>query len=407
MRRGRFPVPAAALAAAVALLALTGGAGAQSVFGLNFIGEHLQRGCARYTALGFSAVAAADTNNVVTQNPSSTADLRTVTFTIHQSIGVSRIHYEEQSSRQTRYLLPSILFAAPLRPGLVFSGGYVTRSAGRADFAYPLEVDGAPSGMESYRHDASLFYIPVTLAWKPVGMLNVAAEVRFDRGSITDRVIVSFDNSAYREVESKRRRNFNGTSWGASMLLRVHPRVRIGAALDAPVSYSVDETIEHTESTLDSESSFEFELPVAWSAGVAVNVYERWWLTSSFWMRSAPEPSGFEWLEGSLGDETHFGLGVERLLGTGGGFFEWIPLRVGFSMDRWHLEFPAGSPVRATFFSLGSAFPLPGGPGSVDITAEFGRIGSLQDNGIDEDMFRLSISLSVSEPWSRRRTVRH
>lgn len=380
---------------------------AQSVYGLNFIGESIQRGCARYAGLGFSAIAASDTNNVVTQNPSSTADLRTVTFTIHQSLGVSRIHYAEESSRQTRYLLPSILFALPLRPGLVFSGGYVTRTAGRADFAYPLDIDGAPSGLQNYRHDASLYYIPATLAWRPIEMLNVAAEIRFDRGSITDRVIVSFEDPAYREVESERRRSFKGTSWGASALLRVLPRLQAGLVVDAPVSYSVGETFEYTDETLDTEGSAEFTLPASWGAGVSVNILERWWVSASYWMRPAPDPTGFEWLDGSLGDETHFGAGVERLLGTGGGFFDWIPLRLGFSTSRWHLEFPAGTPVRSTFFSIGSAFPLPGGPGSLDVTAEIGRIGSLQDNGIDEDVLRISFSLSVSERWSRRRAVKH
>ncbi|MDD3643875.1 MAG: hypothetical protein PHQ19_10475, partial [Candidatus Krumholzibacteria bacterium] len=217
MRPGRLcAIPA--IAAAV-LMARYDPADAQSMFGLNFIGESIQRGCARYAGLGFSAVAASDTNNVVTQNTSSTADLRTVTFTVHQSVGVSRTEYGDESSRQTRYLLPSVLFAAPLKPGLVLSGGYVTRSAGRADFAFELEVDQAPRGTQNYRHDASLFFIPAALAWRPREMLNVAGEVRFDRGSITDRVIVSFDDAAYREVESERRRSFSGTSWGASALL--------------------------------------------------------------------------------------------------------------------------------------------------------------------------------------------
>jgi hypothetical protein len=283
----------------------------------------------------------------------------------------------------------------------------VTRTAGRADFALPLEVEGTPSGMQNYRHDASLFYIPVTLAWRPIEMLNIAGEIRFDRGGITDRVVVSFDNAAYRDVESKRLRDFSGTSWSASALLRPHPRLHLGATFEAPVSYSIDETIHYTEETLDTERSLEFELPASWSAGLAVNVLERWWMTASYWRRQAPRSAGFEWLEGSLGEEHHFGVGVERLLGTSGGFFQWIPLRLGFSMAQWHLEFPAGTPVRSTFFSIGSAFALPGGPGSVDVTAEFGRVGSIQDNGIDENMFRLSVSLSVSERWSRRRTIRH
>lgn len=397
----------AALAAAAALLAAPRPGAAQSVYGLAFIGDHLDRGCARYAALGYSAVAASDTNNVTTQNPSSTADLRTVTFTVHQSLAVSRVQAGDERSRQTRYLLPSALLAVPLREGLVLSGGYVTRSAGRADFAYRFDLDGVPGGMRNYRHDASLYFVPVCLAWRPVEMLNIAAEARFDRGSITDRVIVSFEDPAYRDVESQRRRSFSGTSWGASMLLRLHRRVRIGAAVEGAVLYSVDESITAAGDLPAQRRSFEFELPASWSVGASVNVRERWWVSTSYWMRPAPEPTGFEWLEGSLGSETHLGIGIERLLGTGGGFFDWIPLRLGFSTARRHIEFPAGSAVRSTFFALGSAIALPGGPGSLDVTAEFGRIGSERENGVDEDVFRLSVSISVSEPWARRRADRH
>ena len=400
------PLLGAALAGLLAA-ASAGPAAAQSVYGLNFIGEHMQRGSARHAALGYSAAAVPDTNNVITQNASTTADMRMVSFSLTQTLSMARISQQEEYARQTRYRLPAVMMALPLRSGLVLSGGYQTRFSGRSDFAFRREVEEAPAALEQYRLDSSLFSIPVALAWKPFPVLNVSAEVQFERGSITDRVKVSFDDQAYRAVESQRRRSFSGTSWGTSFLLRVHSRLWIAGTYDAPVDYTVEETITHTKSAFDSSAAFGFALPAAWSAGLAVNVRERWWLTSSYWTRPAPEAAGFPHLGGALGNETHLGVGLERRMGTGGSLFERVPLRLGFSTGRWHLEFPPGTPVRSYFFTLGSALRLPAGPGCIDFTAEFGRIGSADENGFDEKMLRLSFGVSVAESWTRRRTVRH
>jgi hypothetical protein len=84
-----------------------------------------------------------------------------------------------------------------------------------------------------------------------------------------------------------------------------------------------------------------------------------------------------------------------------------IPIRIGFYTDSWHLEFPEGKPVRSYFVTIGSAIVLSRANGSLDFAFEFGTIGSSEENGVEEQMFRFDLSLSVSEPWSKRRTDKH
>lgn len=400
---------AALIAMIAAIVSLTAGSpSAQSIFGLNFIGEHLHAGSARDAALGYSAVALSDTNSAVTSNRATTAGLSAVTFSLHQVLGISTIDYEEEQARQTRYQLPSIMLAVPITEGLVVSGGYVTRFSGRGDFAFTREVEGAPNARELYGLESTLFSIPVAVAWRPLPFLDMAGEVRFERGSINDDVSIVFDEPDYRSVDSSRERIFTGTSWGISAQVRAGSRFSAGFVIDGPVGYSVDERIEYPlAGDLDSSATWDFDLPVSWTAGVSAGIYGRWRMTASFGMRSAPEPAGFPQLEGSIGDERRLGLGLEREGSEEGGFFSRIPLRAGFYFDRWHLEFPSGKPVDSMFFTAGSSFPLPGGPGSMDWALEFGRTGSTSENGVGENTFRLALSIGVSEPWSRRRTERH
>lgn len=84
-----------------------------------------------------------------------------------------------------------------------------------------------------------------------------------------------------------------------------------------------------------------------------------------------------------------------------------MPLRLGYYEDRWHVEIPDGSRVVSRFFSVGSGFGMPGGPGGIDVTLEFGKIGSVSDNAIDEKVFRVGIGMSLTEKWTKRRVERH
>ena len=165
--------------------------------------------------------------------------------------------------------------------------------------------------------------------------------------------------------------------------------------------------MKNTVSALDTSLTYDYTLPLSWEAGIAVNPYGRWWLSASYWFRSVADPVGYPVLEGNVGDEKHIGFGIERRARPDGSVLGRIPLRFGFYYDTWHLQFPAGHDVNSIFLSVGSSVPLRRTTGSIDFTLEFGRTGSKDENLVDENIFRFGLSFSVSEPWSRRKEVRH
>ncbi|MCK4538691.1 MAG: hypothetical protein KAV42_07845 [Candidatus Krumholzibacteria bacterium] len=392
----------------VSIALFPGDLAGQSIFGLNFIGEHNLGGNSRYSATGYSGIAFPDTNSALTLNTATLSDLSSVTFSIFEMFNLSRVNTELETSDQNRFVLPFASVAVPVKDGLVLGVGYRTRFFGRGNFSQESDVDFTPRPMELYEFNSSLYTVPFSLAWRPLDWLRLGGEVQIDRGSIKDEVYVYFpDEPLYSSMSSIRTRGFSGTSWSLSALVKLHPRVWVGASFDDKVDYSVEEVIQYSLSRLDTVSTYDFTLPSAWSAGVAVAVTDRWWVSSSYWTREAPEPSGFEHLEGSLSDESVISFGIERRAGSDGGKLSGMPLRFGYYENRWHLEFPAGQQVVSRFFTLGSGFGMPGGPGGIDFTVEVGKIGSVADNGIDEKVLRLGLSMSLSEKWSRRKEDRH
>jgi len=217
---------------------------------------------------------------------------------------------------------------------------------------------------------------------------------------------VEFRRDYYYSVESRRTRGFSGSSWSGSVLLSVHPRLSLGLGWNSGIEYEGDETFAYSRAEFDSMAAWRFEIPSSWETGAAYGITERWWLSAHYWRRSAPEPRGFEQLTGSIGEERLAAIGVEKRPAGTGSFFARIPLRLGFYENRWHLEYPAGHPVKSRFVTFGTGFNLPGGPGAIDLSFEVGQIGSAGNNGVDERVFRMAVGLSASEIWSRRKTER-
>jgi len=374
----------------------------QSIFGLNYLGEHLFSGDSRYRALAFSAIAIPDTGSALTLNPASRADLSSVTFSIVEVFEMGNVRAGDETAGLNRFQLPQLVIAVPVRPGLVFSLGYVTSFMGRGDFAYPSYVDEVPIHYEVYKHRSALFTAPLALSWKARDWLNVAASFELERGSIRNEVNIEFYEENYDYAEASRSRSFSGESFSIALLARIHPRLYVGGLWDHEVKYEVDETITYTRSEFDSNRLWKTTLPGAFGVGASAGLAERWWLSAQYWRREAPEPTGFPQLDGSIGEESLIAVGLERRGLGDGGFLHRIPLRLGYCQNRWHLEIPAGEPVTSRFFTAGTSFSLPGGPGRIDFSFELGQIGSLDANGADERMARIGIGFNLSEPWSSR-----
>lgn len=379
----------------------------QSVYGMNFIGEHNYHGSIRYRALGLSSFASPDSNNAATANIAALADIDAFTLSFVQILSTSNINTETESAARNRYQIPELSFAVPLRRGIVLATGYRMRFQAYMDFEYERTYPDIPSTFEEHRQRGSLFTVPISLAWKITPWLNVAGELQLERGSLSNEVSINFRKLGYGNVESKRERFFNGVSWSASILLKVHPRIFIAAAFDDQIDYQVDEKFTYSRPDLNSATEWDYNLPISYSGAISLGISKRWWLSSHYWFREAPDPTGFPQLEGSLRDERLLAFGIERTGSGEGGFFSRTPIRLGFYENIWHLEYPIGQQVKGLFFTFGTGFSMPGGPGIFDISFEFGQIGSIDDNGLVERMMRIGVGMSLSEIWGRRKDKRH
>jgi hypothetical protein len=100
-----------------------------------------------------------------------------------------------------------------------------------------------------------------------------------------------------------------------------------------------------------------------------------------------------------LRDSYRLGIGVER----GGArdfaapWLDRVSYRAGFVYDATYYN-PNGQPINEWAVTAGLAFPL-SGESRCNVAASYGGRGTTADNLIKERIFRLTVSLNISDLW--------
>jgi hypothetical protein len=99
----------------------------------------------------------------------------------------------------------------------------------------------------------------------------------------------------------------------------------------------------------------------------------------------------------SLGGELHFSDDPFEA------YYKRMSYRVGICLQPFFVDDVAGRSITEKWFSFGLGLPLLMNMAQVDLALAFGQRGSLENNGISENLFRISLSISGGEKWFVRR----
>jgi hypothetical protein len=80
-----------------------------------------------------------------------------------------------------------------------------------------------------------------------------------------------------------------------------------------------------------------------------------------------------------------------------------IPLRLGYTLEPWHLKAAGGKKIYAHFLTVGIGLPFGRRGGRLDATLELGLRGDASSVGAEEKIVRGTLSLWGFEPWFQRR----
>jgi hypothetical protein len=399
-------VTARALWVAVASGAVLAGAGAaraESIFGMNLLGERMEPVDARVAALGGFVQIVDDSLGLMQYNPAMVAWAKRVTFGVagyvtRDNNAAAQIENTMVASKFSTFAFAFPLYKKALTAAIAYRGRY------DPDFEF-LVASQTPSGSrynEIYERTGGTWSVPFTLAADFGRYGEVGGGVSLERGTIDTRWIEDFLARGTADAVSEQTREVSATAFSAGAVVRPLAKLSLGVSWESRIDYdvSVDETF--TNSSVDTSYDDTMRQPERWTVSAA------WRATRGLAFYAGASMSDFTDFEGldfppdRLVQDRVAALGVEyRVGGTG------FPIRVSARYEQLPYTLPEGEKITKYAFALGSGLLFRRGRGKLDAALQFGKVGAVDTNTYDDQQVRFYVSITGSEDWSTKRESRH
>ncbi len=402
MNRVATRILLAALLGTVALCAPRSGV-AESVFGLNLLGEHMDVGDARTAALGGFVQLMDDSLGVLQYNPASMAWAKRVTFCVAGYVTSDDNKSADTQEKSVSTKISGFNFAFPVyKKTLSVSLGYRGRYDPDGSFSVEQVTSEGDVYFDRFERSGGLWSVPFVLAADLGRYLKLGGSYSLERGTIQDRWIIDFVGASTADAVSNQYREFSGSSWGGGVVLRPVNRVSLGLVYEGVVSYdvSVDET--HTNASANSSYQETVSLPARWTASAVVRLGAGFTAYAGGAVRDFENFSGLSFPPERLVREEVASIGVEYRKGNA-----LLPIRASARWEQLPYTMPDGEPIKKVAFTLGTGLLFRSKTGKLDLALQFGKTGSVETNNYEDQFVRFFLSIAGSEEWKRKRGARY
>ncbi len=404
----------AAVVLTVLIAAVT--ASAQNPFALTNIGVDLRSSDARVDGRGGWGLAERDTLTPSFHNLASLPGLTRLAV-VMSGYGERAVAEDASGSRMT-----SNVRTPSLRTALPFLGGRGVATVGfRAlrgtqyswveDFSITLPIpDGGGAtedidGLRTFQREGTQFEVPLGVAWRFDDRLAVGASLNLVNGLLRERLSEGFyDNTddgllPLRTNSEVIEDQLNSVSSTVSALVSLSESLHIGATYTTAHNWDVTRTRDMNGIPGDVTIDYQVRIPAHWGVGAAVGVTERWRVGFDYESQAFSGFTGRPDWEGVMTDSWCLSAGVERLEAfQRRGGRDNLPLRAGASLRR--LPYTVnGQTIDERRISVGTGVPLRNQGGHLDVAMSYIMTGSLDDHGVQDRAWRLTLSLAGLEKW--------
>ena len=377
-----------------------------SVYSMVLIGERLEAGDVRAITLGGSGNVIPDTMSVMHYNQALLAHLTRVTIGASQFIGFDQATSDEFSEQDNSFAITTLQAAFPIYDKLVLSVGYRGRYDPDGQFSLRETAPSGDAYTSTFVSSGGIFSIPLTASAKFTRFLSLAGTFSVERGFVEERWDIVFDDPSFNPGASIKREELSGFGWGAAAVLRPAKWLMLGGTFESQIDYDTEVTTRFTQPGIDTTYNSTMVLPARFTGGVTLMVGGWMLLGQGFY-------SNFEDFEGLAFDRTRLRPEWDASVGI-----EWtsgmplrgarIPLRFSVAVGQRPFDFPRepgmdeGEPVNKLLFGIGTGMNIRGGKGKLDLGVQFGQMGDLETNGLQDRIFRVYIGVAGGEEWKRK-----
>lgn len=360
-------------------------------------------------------------NSVNYMNPASYAgvDTASLVFDIGFYSEWVNLSNKTYSSRGNNTSLSHILLAFPI--GHKFKVAFGLMPMSTINFNTSKDsVSAFGKYRQSYLADGGINKIALGLAYVPIKNLSIGVNFEYIYGNYYKSSTVSFPDSAY-VYSSRIENNYHIRAFDFNLGIQYFQplsngdRIGLGVVYDLPSTFPTDNILSrHTfttiaglislqDSILEKRSKGEIKYPSTIGGGVSyerpnkffVGVDAKYTNWSEFKFQS-------DYVNTNLVDNFKVSAGGEWKPDEYGNYFQKSIYRFGLSFDNGMLELNK-TKIQQLGVSLGIGLPIKKSNTAINISFEYLKRGTTDNNLISEDYFRLGLSFSAKDVWFFKR----
>ena len=376
---------------------------AESIFGLNLVGERFDVGDARITALGGFVQLVDDSLGVLQYNPAAIAWAKRVTFGVAGYSTGDKNRSADFKEQSVSTKISGLAFAFPLyRKRLTASVGYRGRYDPDGNFSVPQVTSAGDAYTDRFQRSGGLWTVPFVLAVDLGNNAMLGGFYALERGTIQNRWIVDFAGPSTADAVSTQNRVFTGNGWGVGGTVRPLPRVSLGLTYEGSIDYDVDTEETYTNASANVTYRETVSLPQRWTGSATVRTGRGFTAYAGASVSDFEKFSGLAFPAERLAREEVVSIGLEYRRRSFA-----LPIRASARFEQLPYTTPSGEKIRKTAFTLGTGLLFRSRTGKLDTALQFGKTGSIDTNDYEDRFVRFYLSIAGSEEWKRKRGSRY
>ncbi len=255
----------------------------------------------------------------------------------------------------------------------------------------------------TYEGNGGISMLRAGFAFTPIDKLSFGAAYLYYFGTIEQSWELRFDDPKYFPAVQRRATSHNGSGVLIGVVYDGPGGLTFGASVSPEVSLSAGRNLVLSYSTMDSTISGAAgtqTIPMEYALGLSWRMNDE--------MLFAMDYRAQNWSEAIVFSEKQSALGAAYTMNVG---FEWQPFikqidartlsrtvfRFGLSLAQPYISLQDND-VQEIFLTTGAGFPI-FGSSRADVAAGYGWRGSESNLLGTQNIFRLSLSVSVGESW--------
>jgi opacity protein-like surface antigen len=381
----------------------------ESVFGGSIlstkgIGTPMGYPGARSLGMGGLSIALSDSITMSLINPASLYRINGTLLSLQYHFENNRYKDPFGSASSSYSNVDGFGFTVPLGSGL----GIGLSLAPQTRMDYKLAFDDSLNG-ESYTKSITgtggLNTFALSLSWSPFRKLGLGISGQYWFGKLKEQWQVVYDNKDFISSSDIFSTKNNGWSFTIGLIAVPLPQWSIGLVYRPSITLSnTTDTYYVFEGTVTSESG-KIGIPGFLGAGTSFEIPQLA-VFGVEWMK-------YQWNRFSINGVHPPEIAANQRISTGVEFlghripneplYKRIAYRLGFSYQPYFSKDPNGNTIHEWWTSIGFGIPMSNRSYPIDVAFLYGQRGSLETNGLHENLFRIHMSITVGEKWFVRR----